>query len=619
MSFQIGGGDKDKDQLSTASSGSIGIAVTSDDTPHNASSSSSNNNAPTHSNTNTHSNSKNAYSSATRPNTASSTFSDPFASPDSSRPPSIRPALSPSGSTFSFPFGLSNAPNHVPRSILHQSSSKDIRDRDSHLSSSGLGGPPTYGYSSARSSSQRIPHFTSANSLYGVLPTPSTPNPDGSTAALRHKGTRMKSHKLPDDVVVPKPWKEEEKKSARKVVSYWIVYALALLGFAGGAVQCFFTVKNVQLDKEPLCIVLDEDFSNPDTVFGEGGTFFREVTMDGFGNGQFEMTTASSNNSFVQDGKLYIVPTLTADNIGMDAVLDGTIYNITGCTFNETRPDGGFILQPDGSQVFDIEGYTNACSKVSNATSGAIINPVQSARLTTIKSASIRYGRVEIRAKMPHGDWLWPAIWMLPKDSVYGPWPMSGEIDIVESRGNGLRYTAHGSNYVQGSLNWGPAPGLNGVDKTYSWWSDKRKSFADEFHTYALEWTPKFLRIYVDSRLHTLLDLRFNKPFFERAEWPATVFDGNSLAPLHNPWANGTNATPFDQEFFLILNVAVGGTNGWFPEAQGDKPWLNSAGNPQRDFLSAIEQWYPTWGTDVNQRAMVVDYVKMWKHCKAPA
>jgi len=89
----------------------------------------------------------------------------------------------------------------------------------------------------------------------------------------------------------------------------------------------------------------------------------------------------------------------------------------------------------------------------------------------------------------------------------------------------------------------------------------------------------------VDSRLHTLLDLRFNKPFFDRAEWPSTVFDGKSLSPLGNPWKNGTNATPFDQDFFLILNVAVGGTNGWFPEAQGDKPWLNNAGSKWHTFM----------------------------------
>lgn len=114
------------------------------------------------------------------------------------------------------------------------------------------------------------------------------------------------------------------------------------------------------------------------------------------------MATASSNNSFVKDGKLYIVPTLTSDYIGRDAVYDGTVFNITGCTFNETRPDSGHIWK-DGQRVFDWDSYYRSCSKVSNSTSGSIINPVQSARLNTKQSASIKYGRVEIRAKMPTG------------------------------------------------------------------------------------------------------------------------------------------------------------------------------------------------------------------------
>ena len=126
-------------------------------------------------------------------------------------------------------------------------------------------------------------------------------------------------------------------------------------------------------------------------------------------NGQFEMTTASQNNSFVRDGKLFITPTLTSDNLGMEAVLDKSIFNITDCTFNQTQPDSGFILH-DGERVFDTESYTKACSKVSNATSGAIINPVQSARLTTLNSASIRYGRVEVRAKMPQGCVRYPRL-----------------------------------------------------------------------------------------------------------------------------------------------------------------------------------------------------------------
>lgn len=120
------------------------------------------------------------------------------------------------------------------------------------------------------------------------------------------------------------------------------------------------------------------------------------------------MTTDSSNNSFVKDGKLYIMPTLTSDIIGQQAIFNGHTFNLTDCT--------GL-------------NYTS-CGVVSNRTDNTVINPVMSARLTTKQSHSIRFGRVEIRAKLPRGDWLWPALWMLPKDDVYGQWPMSGEIDV---------------------------------------------------------------------------------------------------------------------------------------------------------------------------------------------
>jgi len=139
---------------------------------------------------------------------------------------------------------------------------------------------------------------------------------------------------------------------------------------------------------------------------GSGGLHFilfdQVHLLTNCSTGEFEMTTSSRNNSFISNGQLYIVPTLTSDNIGNDAVFDGTVYNITDCTFNVTRPDSGYIMKA-GQRVFDIDSYTKSCSAVSNRTAGTVINPVQSARLTTLKSASIRYGRVEIRAKMPNG------------------------------------------------------------------------------------------------------------------------------------------------------------------------------------------------------------------------
>jgi hypothetical protein len=121
------------------------------------------------------------------------------------------------------------------------------------------------------------------------------------------------------------------------------------------------------------------------------------------------MTTASENNSFVKDGYLYLVPTLTSDNLGTAAVEDGYVYNITGCTFNTTHGSIYTTAEPNtlapvnSSASSDASSYYKACSAVSNSTSGQIINPVQSARISTRYSASIKYGRVEVRAKIPTG------------------------------------------------------------------------------------------------------------------------------------------------------------------------------------------------------------------------
>jgi hypothetical protein len=63
---------------------------------------------------------------------------------------------------------------------------------------------------------------------------------------------------------------------------------------------------------------------------------------------------------------------------------------------------------------------------------------------------------VEVEAQLPAGDWLWPAIWMMPEEDKYGPWPNSGEIDIMESRGNNYTYKMGGNNLASSTLHWGP-------------------------------------------------------------------------------------------------------------------------------------------------------------------
>ena len=193
-----------------------------------------------------------------------------------------------------------------------------------------------------------------------------------------------------------------------------------------------------------------------------------------------------------------------------------------------------------------------------------------------------------------------------------------------------------GIDYVRGSLNWGPFSWLNGVSKTFGWWTNRRKTFADGFHSYVLEWDEQFMRIYVDSRLTYMLYLRFNEPFFKRGNFPSVVANGSDFIQLQDPWKNGTrNVAPFDQPFYLIMNVAVGGTNGWFPDGVGDKPWLDGslskylssfpcAGGgwltgrllaAMTDFAQAQKQWFATWPANIEDRALVVDSVKMWQQC----
>ena len=81
---------------------------------------------------------------------------------------------------------------------------------------------------------------------------------------------------------------------------------------------------------------------------------------------------------------------------------------------------------------------------------------------------------------------------------------------------------------------------------------------------------------------------------------------------VDNPWAGvqgpHADAAPFDQEFYLILNVAVGGTNGYFRDGQGDnKPWSNDADNARAQFWAAKDKWLPTWPKDPRQRGLEVE------------
>ena len=202
---------------------------------------------------------------------------------------------------------------------------------------------------------------------------------------------------------------------------------------------------------------------------------------------------------------------------------------------------------------------------------------------------------------------MWPALWMMPKRSVYGGWPRSGEIDIMESKGNQNLY----SNGRQiGTEEFGST--LHFGTETYNsaWWAANmsRRSPAGNgwnrgFHIYQAEWAPTHISFSIDN--NWIGTIPTEAGYFRKGQ-----FQG------YNPWANGSIDAPFDQEFFFIFNVAIGGTNGFFPEDgnNGGKPWRNNAQFPIRDFWNGRNQWLPTWNFNNNgyEMAFVIDYARVW-------
>lgn len=328
-------------------------------------------------------------------------------------------------------------------------------------------------------------------------------------------------------------------------------------------------------------VLFSEDFNELNL-----GVWEMEKTMGGGGNWEFEMYANNRSNAYVRDGILYIKPTFTTDIIG------------------EANLEANYRWDYWGSSPADL-CTGNAfwgCERTSGA-GGNYLPPIQSARLRTANTFAFKYGKLEIRAKLPRGDWLWPALWLLPKYAAYGPWPASGEIDLIESRGNGASYPAGGINTVSSTLHFGPFWPLDPYMLAHSEKKLTGTDFGAAFHTFGLVWTPTSFKTYLDTEDNTILNLDLTGTSF----WKLGKFD---TMKIDNPWAGrGANA-PFDQQFYLIMNLAVGGTNGYFPDGQGNKPWSNTDSHSVNAFWNGRGQWQPTWkGEDC---ALQVDSVRVW-------
>ena len=195
---------------------------------------------------------------------------------------------------------------------------------------------------------------------------------------------------------------------------------------------------------------------------------------------------------------------------------DGSQYGIPGWGNNELQ-----WYLPDSALLKDGKLVITARRESSNGKS------YTSARINTRDRFAFRYGRIEARIRLPAGQGLWPAFWLLPQDNAYGTWAASGEIDIVEARNLG----GTGGNTIFGGIVYGGSwPNQVGSGESYP----VSTNVTTDFHVYALEWDVDKIRWYVDGTLFAVRD----------SSWYS---------------ANGAFPAPFDKPFYVLFNVAVGG------------------------------------------------------------
>ncbi len=196
----------------------------------------------------------------------------------------------------------------------------------------------------------------------------------------------------------------------------------------------------------------------------------REIRDPGWTNNELQAYTDSDDNIFIRDGKL--------------------------------------VLKAIKVESGNATGYT-------------------SGKVNSQNKADFTYGKVVVSAKVPEGQGLWPAIWMMPQDEgKYGQWPKCGEIDIMEVLGSA-------TNIAYGTLHYGEPHGEQQGKVVL-----ESGTFADDFHEYSVEWEPGEIRWYIDGEL-----------YHSANDWFSAV-EGEQDKPY---------PAPFDQPFFVQMNLAVGG------------------------------------------------------------
>ncbi|XP_014468635.1 PREDICTED: beta-1,3-glucan-binding protein-like isoform X2 [Dinoponera quadriceps] len=303
----------------------------------------------------------------------------------------------------------------------------------------------------------------------------------------------------------------------------------------------------------------------------------REIKMPLSPDYEFSVYHNENHQMLVRNvrGQLLLRPIILEDSYGENATAYGRL-RLNGCTSNN-----------------DLE-----CTR--RALSYSILPPIISARLTTKNSFAFRYGKIEVRAKFPHGDWLYPEMWLEPKYSTYGQHYMSGRVLLGQTRGNDYLVDASDPSMIYDNrrLDFGVRVGASPhiQEKLVSKINAFGPRWSQDFHVFTTLWGNNGFTFSVDGE-----KVGYVRP--GPMGWVPGAYQGK-------------NTAPFDQEFYITLGVGTGGVRV-FPDGtkseERPKPWSNMDPKSMLRFWNAREQWLPSWRRNNGEKTtFVIDYIRVW-------
>lgn len=325
--------------------------------------------------------------------------------------------------------------------------------------------------------------------------------------------------------------------------------------------------------------IFSETFDTEIDTTSNNSTWTREIIIPMDPDYEFCMYRELAKNVNFNNGILQILPLISDHEYGENATFFGRLNLRELCT---------------GSQPAE-------CSR--QARGFLILPPIVSARLTTKESFHFRYGKIEIRAKFPKGDWLYPELWLESKHRSYGLGYSSGRVILGMSRGNehltkttDSRLGPYGSKSLEFGLRSGPK---NRVIEHKVTKNKDSGTWNEDFHVYTTTWNENGFRFQVDGD------------------------DVGEITPPPGSWLNSdlssgnvNKMAPFDNEFYISVGLGVGGIRvfpDWTTSGRNPKPWRNLEAKAMLHFWQAQNNWLPSWmdrNGIVNSR-FEVDYIKV--------